>query len=50
VADCLETLEEIGLRLKEHYLAAGGESFTLVPCVNDAPVFIDALAKLVETA
>jgi ferrochelatase len=48
VADCLETLEEIGLRLKETFLAAGGESFTLVPCVNDAPKFIDALAQCVE--
>ncbi|MBK7861118.1 MAG: ferrochelatase [Archangiaceae bacterium] len=50
VADCLETLEEIGLRLKERFLAAGGKQFTLVPCVNDAPVFIDALALLVEAA
>jgi ferrochelatase len=50
VADCLETLEEIGLRLREHFLAAGGESFTLVPCVNDSPQFIDTLAKLVEAA
>ena len=49
VADCLETLEEIGIRLREHYLKAGGESFTLVPCVNDAPKFIDALADLVNS-
>jgi ferrochelatase len=50
VADCLETLEEIGIRLKEHFLAAGGESFTLVPCVNDEPKFIEQLAQLVEAA
>jgi ferrochelatase len=34
VCDCLETLEEIGLRAREQWLAAGGESLTLVPCVN----------------
>jgi ferrochelatase len=50
VADCLETLEEIGLRAKARFVAAGGESFTLVPCVNAAPKFIDGLAKLVEAA
>ncbi len=47
VADCLETLEEIGLRLKETFLKAGGEQFTLIPCVNDEPAFIDLLAKYV---
>ncbi len=50
VADCLETLEEVGLRLKETFLQAGGQSFTLVPCVNDSPTFIDGLAKCVEAA
>jgi ferrochelatase len=47
VADCLETLEEIGLRLKETFVKAGGEKFTLVPCLNDDPAFIDVLARLV---
>ena len=50
VADCLETLEEIGIRLKEHWVKHGGEKFTLVPCVNDAPKFIEALAQCVEAA
>ena len=35
VADNLETLEEIGITGREHFLAAGGESLTLVPCLND---------------
>jgi protoporphyrin/coproporphyrin ferrochelatase len=48
VADCLETLEEIGIRLKETFLKAGGESFTLIPCLNDEPAFIDTLARLVQ--
>ncbi len=48
VADCLETLEEIGLRAAETFREAGGEALTLVPAVNDAPAFITALAELVR--
>jgi protoporphyrin/coproporphyrin ferrochelatase len=44
VADCLETLEEIGLRAAETFREAGGESLTLVPAVNDSPAFIEMLA------
>jgi len=33
-ADCLETLEEIALRGKEGFLAAGGEHFAFLPCLN----------------
>ncbi len=43
VADCLETLEEIGLRGREIFLAAGGETFSLVPCLNDHPRWIGVL-------
>ena len=35
VADCLETLEEIGMRAKEQWLALGGHRFTLIPCLNE---------------
>lgn len=45
VADCLETIEEISGEGKETFLAAGGESFTQIPCLNDHPAFIDFLAK-----
>jgi ferrochelatase len=48
VADCLETLEEIGQRGAETFCAAGGEALALVPAVNDAPAFIDALAEAVR--
>lgn len=48
VTDCLETLEEVALRGREQFLAAGGESFTFVPCPNDHPLFIDALTRLVR--
>jgi len=47
-ADCLETLEEIGIRGKETFRSAGGGSLTLIPCLNDQPVWIDALSSLVS--
>jgi ferrochelatase len=43
----LETLEEIRVRGAEDFQAAGGESFTHIPCLNDHPAFIDFLAKRV---
>lgn len=46
VADCLETLEEINQEAREAFLHAGGEQFHYVPCVNDSPVFVQALADL----
>lgn len=45
VADCLETLEEIGIEGRETFLHAGGEEFHLVPCVNGRA---DYLAHLVQ--
>jgi len=45
VADCLETLEEIGDEGKEEFLEHGGEEFVLVPCLNEHPQWIDVLAK-----
>lgn len=44
VADCLETLEEIGQRGQEAFRAAGGTHFVLVPAVNAHPDFIQCLA------
>ena len=48
VADCLETLEEIDQEARAAFLAAGGERFSYVPCLNDAPEWIAALAALAE--
>ncbi|WP_457654333.1 ferrochelatase [Rhodocaloribacter sp.] len=48
VADCLETLEEIGLRGRESFLKAGGEEMRLIPCLNDHPAWIDALTSYCE--
>jgi len=44
VTDCLETLEEIALRGEEVFKQAGGQSLTLVPCMNDHPAWVDVLA------
>jgi ferrochelatase len=48
VSDCLETLEEIGIRGRETFLNAGGREFTLIPCVNEQPLWISALAGMVR--
>jgi ferrochelatase len=45
VSDCLETLEEIAIRGKKSFLDAGGESFTMIPCLNTDPRWVRALAK-----
>jgi ferrochelatase len=45
--DCLETIEEIGMRAKEAFLQAGGIEFTLIPCLNDHPAWVDALGRMV---
>ena len=46
VADCIETLEEIGERGREQFRAAGGEELVLVPCLNDHPQWVSALLAL----
>ena len=43
VSDCLETLEEIEERGKEIFMEAGGESFTMIPCLNLQPLWVAAL-------
>src|SRR5512137_695578 len=48
VSDCLETIEEIGMRGRETFLAAGGESYTLIPCLNEHPAWITALENMVK--
>ena len=48
VSDCLETLEEIAMRGKEIFMNAGGESFTMIPCLNTNPLWVSALAEIVN--
>ena len=43
VSDCLETLEEIAMRGKEIFMLAGGESFTMIPCLNTHPLWVDTV-------
>lgn len=43
VADCLETLEEMGIQGKETFLEAGGERFVTIPCLNTQPGWLDVL-------
>jgi ferrochelatase len=47
-ADCLETLEEIGVENAGYFRAAGGERFAAIPCLNDSPdgmAAIEAVAR-----
>ena len=48
MADCLETLEEIAMECKAAFIAAGGQSFHYIPCLNERPEAIAALADLVQ--
>lgn len=50
VADCLETLIEIGGEYQEIFEEHGGEKVQLVPSSNDHPRFIDCLEDLVRKA
>lgn len=45
ISDCIETLEEIGIRGEEDFLEAGGEELVLIPCINDHDLWIDVLEK-----
>ena len=47
-ADCLETLEELGIRGRETFLRAGGEHFALLDCLNDSLESVAMLEHLIE--
>jgi ferrochelatase len=49
VSDCLETIEELGIRGKESFIGAGGDSYQLIPCMNEHPQWIAALENMVKT-
>jgi ferrochelatase len=46
-ADCLETLEELAIRGRDTFLAAGGTDFAYLPCLNDSAPGIDLLRRLI---
>ncbi|MDW7980361.1 MAG: ferrochelatase [Verrucomicrobiales bacterium] len=50
VADCVETLEEIGMRARAEFMAAGGREFVLIPCLNDHVSWVRALAVMITQA
>jgi len=47
-ADCVETLEELGLTGREEFEEAGGEELVLVPCLNSTGAWVQALAEIVR--
>ncbi len=46
-ADCLETLEELGIRGRDTFLAAGGTHFARLDCLNDSPEGMTMLEHVV---
>jgi len=46
VADCLETIEEIGMEARESFIEAGGEDLILVPSLNSSDVWADAVVEI----
>ena len=48
VADCLETLEEIAIRGREQFRAAGGEELVLLPSLNVGDDWVQSLAHLIR--
>lgn len=46
ISDCLETLEEIDMEVRQAFEAAGGREYHYIPCLNDQPAWMAALAGL----
>jgi ferrochelatase len=46
-ADCLETLEEIGVENRRYFLDAGGEEFAYIPCLNSTPEHVKCLHQII---
>ena len=49
-ADCLETIDEVGREIREAFQHAGGEQLHRCPCLNDHPLWIEALRQIVTGA
>lgn len=48
VADCVETLEEINIRLREQWMQLGGKRLTLIPCLNADETWVNELASFMR--
>ena len=44
--DCLETLEEIGIRANQQWQKLGGDKLTLAPCLNASPSWASAVLEI----
>lgn len=49
VSDCLETIEEIGMRGCEDFMKASGKEYTRIPCMNEHPLWIKALENMANS-
>jgi protoporphyrin/coproporphyrin ferrochelatase len=47
-SDCLETLEEINMEVRQDFEAAGGKEYHYIPCLNESPAWITGLAEIAE--
>lgn len=47
-ADCLETIEEIGVENRDYFLASGGGDYGFIPCLNHRPDHLAMLVGLVR--
>ena len=47
-SDCLETLEEINMEVREAFLHGGGQEFHYIPCLNDSSHWITALSRIAQ--
>jgi ferrochelatase len=48
VADCLETVEEMGIRGRKTFIEAGGEELRLIPSLNTDPVWVETVAHWIR--
>ena len=48
VSDCLETIEEIGMRATESFLEEGGAEFALIPCLNEHPLWLETIERMIS--
>jgi ferrochelatase len=48
VADCLETVEEMGIRGRQTFIEAGGDELFLVPSLNAEPAWVETVANWIR--
>ena len=50
VADCLETIEEIDMGVRETFIEAGGKEFEMIPCLNADPRWAQSIVEMAPEA